>query len=84
MQKTYLGEAIKKHVKKKKVLVGDALPHFEGVGLNGEPFDWSVTDGKRVLLPACLLNGERTGRKISGYNEGCKDIIGIGIKGINQ
>lgn len=50
MQKTYLGKAIKKHVKKKKVLVGDALPHFEGVGLNGEPFDWSVTDGKRVLL----------------------------------
>lgn len=50
MQKTYLGKAIKKHVKKKKVLVGDVLPHFEGVGLNGEPFDWSVTDGKRVLL----------------------------------
>ena len=50
MQKTNLGKAIKKHVKKKKVLVGDALPHFKGVGLNGEPFDWSVTDRKRVLL----------------------------------
>lgn len=50
MKKTNLGKAIKKHVDNKTVLVGDLLPHFEGVGLDGKPFDWSVTAGKRVLL----------------------------------
>ena len=50
MKKTKLGKAIRKHIERKTVLVGDPLPHFEGVGLDGKPFDWSVTDGKSVLL----------------------------------
>lgn len=50
MQKTKLGKAIKAHTEKKTVLAGDPLPHFEGVGVDGKPFDWSVTEGKRVLL----------------------------------
>ena len=50
MQKTKLGKAIKDHTEKKTVLAGDPLPHFEGVGVDGKPFDWSVTEGKRVLL----------------------------------
>ena len=50
MQRTNLGKALRKHIEKKTLLVGDPLPHFNGVGLDGQPFDWSVTDGKRVLL----------------------------------
>lgn len=50
MQKTHLGKAIKKHIGKKELLAGDPLPHFKGIGLDGEPFDWSVVEGKRVLL----------------------------------
>lgn len=50
MQKTKLGQALRKHIEKKTPEVGDPLPHFEGVGIDGKPFDWSVTDGKRVLL----------------------------------
>ena len=45
-----LGKSMKAYTEKKAVLVGDLLPHFDGVGLDGKPFDWSVTDGKRVLL----------------------------------
>lgn len=50
MQKRQLGKAMKAYAKKEGVLVGDPLPHFSGVGVDGKPFDWSVTDGKRVLL----------------------------------
>ena len=50
MKKTKLGQALRKHIEKKVPVVGDPLPHFEGVGIDGKPFDWSVTDGKRVLL----------------------------------
>lgn len=50
MQKRQLGKAMKAYAKKEGVLVGDPLPHFGGVGVDGKPFDWSVTDGKRVLL----------------------------------
>ena len=50
MQKRQLGKAMKAYAKKEGVLVGDPLPHFDGVGVDGKPFDWSVTDGKRVLL----------------------------------
>ena len=41
---------MKAYAKKEGVLVGDPLPHFDGVGVDGGPFDWSVTGGKRVLL----------------------------------
>ena len=41
---------VKAYAKKEGVLVGDPLPHFDGVGVDGKPFDWSVTEGKRVLL----------------------------------
>lgn len=41
---------MKAYAKKEGVLVGDPLPHFDGVGVDGRPFDWSVTEGKRVLL----------------------------------
>ena len=50
MQKRQLGKAMKAYAKKEGVLVGDPLPHFDGVGVDGKPFDWSVTEGKRVLL----------------------------------
>lgn len=50
MQKRQLGKAMKAYAKKEGVLVGDPLPNFDGVGVDGKPFDWSVTDGKRVLL----------------------------------
>lgn len=50
MQKRQLGKAMKAYAKKEGVLVGDPLPHFDGVGVDGKPFNWSVTDGKRVLL----------------------------------
>lgn len=50
MQKRQLGKAMKVYAKKEGVLVGDPLPHFDGVGVDGKPFDWSVTEGKRVLL----------------------------------
>ena len=50
MQKRQLGKAMKAYAKKEGVLVGDPLPHFVGVGVDGKPFDWSVTEGKRVLL----------------------------------
>jgi len=50
MQRTQLGKSIKAYTKTIGVLVGDNLPHFEGVGPDGQPFDWSVTEGKRVLL----------------------------------
>ena len=50
MQKRQLGKAMKAYAKKEGVLVGDPLPHFGGVGVDGKPFDWSVTEGKRVLL----------------------------------
>ena len=49
-KKSRLGRSMKAYVEKKAVLVGDSLPRFEGVGPDGRPFDWSVTDGKRVLL----------------------------------
>ena len=49
-KKSQLGKSMKAYVEKKTVLVGDPLPHFDGVGPDGDPFDWSVTDGKRVLL----------------------------------
>lgn len=49
-KKSQLGKSMKAYVEKKAVLVGDPLPHFDGVGPDGRPFDWSVTDGKRVLL----------------------------------
>ena len=49
-KKSQLGKSMKAYVEKQAVLVGDLLPHFDGVGLDGKPFDWSVTDGKRVLL----------------------------------
>ena len=49
-KKSQLGRAMKAYTEKKAVLVGDPLLHFEGVGLDGKPFDWSVTEGKRVLL----------------------------------
>ena len=49
-KKSQLGKSMKAYVEKKAVLVGDPLPHFDGVGPDGDPFDWSVTDGKRVLL----------------------------------
>ena len=50
MQKRQLGKAMKAYAKKEGVLVGDPLPYFGGVGVDGKPFDWSVTEGKRVLL----------------------------------
>lgn len=50
MQKRQLGKAMKAYAKKEGVLVGDPLPHFDGIGVDGKPFDWSVTEGKRVLL----------------------------------
>jgi len=50
MQRTQLGRSMKAYSKSKGVLIGDPLPHFEGVGPDGRLFDWSVTDGKRVLL----------------------------------
>ena len=50
MKKTKLCKAIRKHIDRKTVLVGDPLPHFDGVGPDGKPFDWSVTAGKSVLL----------------------------------
>lgn len=50
MQRTQLGKSIKAFTKNSGVLVGDVLPHFEGVGPDGQPFDWSVTERKRVLL----------------------------------
>lgn len=50
MQKRQLGKAMKAYAKKEGVLVGDPLPHFDGVGVDGKPFDWSVTEGMRVLL----------------------------------
>ena len=50
MQKRQLGKAMKAYAKKEGVLVGDPLPHFDGIGVDGRPFDWSVTEGKRVLL----------------------------------
>lgn len=49
-KKSQLGRSMKAYAEKKAVLVGDPLPRFEGVGPDGRPFDWSVTDGKRVLL----------------------------------
>lgn len=49
-KRSQLGKSMKAYVEKKAVLVEDALPHFDGVGPDGKPFDWSVTDGKRVLL----------------------------------
>ena len=49
-KKSRLGKSMKAYAEKKAVLVGDPLPRFEGVGPDGKPFDWSVTDGKRVLL----------------------------------
>ena len=45
-----LGKAIKRLADNKGVMAGDQLPRFAGVGVDGKPFDWSVTDGKRVLL----------------------------------
>ena len=45
MQKTKLGQALRKHIEKKTPEVGDPLPQFEGVGIDGKPFYWSVTDG---------------------------------------
>jgi len=50
MQRTQLGRSMKAFSKKQGMLVGDPLLHFEGVGPDGQPFDWSVTEGKRVLL----------------------------------
>jgi len=50
MKRTNLGKSFKAYIDSKGVLVGDPLPHFDGVGVDGKPFDWSVTDGKRILL----------------------------------
>lgn len=50
MKRTQLGKSIKAYTKSSGVLVGDSLPHFEGVKPDGQPFDWSVTEGKRTLL----------------------------------
>ncbi len=50
MKRTHLGKSFKSYIDKKGILVGDPLPHFDGVGVDGKPFDWSVTDGKRILL----------------------------------
>ncbi len=50
MKKTNLGKSFKAYIDTKGVLVGDSLPHFNGVSVDGKPFDWSVTDGKRILL----------------------------------
>ena len=50
MKKTNLGKSFKAYIDTRGVLVGDPLPRFVGVGVDGKPFDWSVTDGKRILL----------------------------------
>jgi hypothetical protein len=50
MKRTNLGKSFKAYIDTKGVLVGDPLPHFDGVGVDGKPFDWSVTEGKRILL----------------------------------
>jgi len=50
MKKTNLGKSFKAYIDTKGVLVGDPLPRFDGVGVDGKSFDWSVTDGKRMLL----------------------------------
>ena len=50
MKKTNLGKSFKAYIDTKGVLVGDPLPRFDGVGVDGKSFDWSVTDGKRILL----------------------------------
>ena len=50
MKRTNLGKSFKAYIDTKGVLVGDPLPRFDGLGVDGKPFDWSVTDGKRILL----------------------------------
>ena len=50
MKKTNLGKSFKAYIDTRGVLVGDPLPRFDGLGVDGKPFDWSVTDGKRILL----------------------------------
>lgn len=50
MKESFYGECIKKHLDTVQVEEGDSLLRFYCIDDKGMDFDWSVTDGKKVLL----------------------------------
>lgn len=50
MRESLYGRCIMEHIRTRQIEEGDSLWRFPCVQQDGEDFDWSVTDGKRLLV----------------------------------
>lgn len=50
MRDSFYGKNIQAHVSNHQIVEGDTLPSFPCTQADGEPFDWALLDGKRLLF----------------------------------
>lgn len=50
MRDSFYGKNIQAHVSSHQIVEGDTLPSFPCTQADGEPFDWALLDGKRLLF----------------------------------
>lgn len=50
MRDSFYGKNIQAHVSNHQIVEGDTLPSFPCTQVDGEPFDWTMLDGKRLLF----------------------------------
>lgn len=50
MRDSFYGNNIQAHVSNHQIVEGDTLPSFPCTQADGEPFDWALLDGKRLLF----------------------------------
>ena len=50
MRDSFYGKNIQAHISSHQIVEGDTLPSFPCTQTDGEPFDWALLDGKRLLF----------------------------------
>lgn len=50
MRDSFYGKNIQAHISSHQIVEGDTLPSFPCTQVDGEPFDWALLDGKRLLF----------------------------------
>lgn len=50
MRDSFYGKNIQAHISSHQIVEGDTLPSFPCTQVDGEPFDWVLLDGKRLLF----------------------------------
>lgn len=50
MQESYYGRNIKEHLQTRQIQEGDYIKEFPTVQTNGKEFNWSITNGKQLLI----------------------------------